>query len=608
MLCAIRRNVIAALAAGSLLIGVAHAFESPKPPKLKAAAQVPNSASPHIEINHIFTMTMADLAGLDPKQPTLSADGIHSGTLGTAPTVQKLGSTECLFAETVVQEANSLDAHAAAQYCANTTTDSRKYDAVLTSPENGRGTSMQEALVHIVVWSKGQWSGTWYRYERNLKLGRGILLPLGSANALTSPPTRLLGKGGLGFLAIHFNIDDSCGIGYDVSSKHTRPLNRQDVIDLISLAEGYATKGKTAAKGGPPIAASPGVGVWGGQLLIPTGPLPATITFTPSLKQGAKVNAISLAKAENGEPPAWQVENSCNASPKPVAGSANKILSIDGTTDADRLSANSELSQQAQRASWMRSDSLPFYRTVSISNVERLLPAQVFLEDQSRSGGGTGGQSGGENGPAQTNGEQNNGAQNNGAQNNGAQNNGAQNNGAQDNSAQNPKNNQSSNPLASGALSIPDEGLYWWDVSVALPVTSFNQLKFDSVNNTLVVKNTNDIKPYALFDTYLGKADLSLQNAISKPFFAAGLPMAGKPLQKSFFGGGFSIALKSFRVQAIAGVRVQKELRNSLAAGASATPAQVLANQFSEWHAKLQVMVGFSVGDAVKVLGITPKK
>jgi hypothetical protein len=594
------RNLVIALCIFVFLSGLAEASGQAKPPKLKAAAQVPTTASPHIEVNHMFTAAMADSAGLDSKEPTLSADGVRSGTVGTPPAVQKVASTECLFAETLVQEANSLDAHAVAQYCAHTATDSKTYDDVFTGPDTGTATKMQEALVHIVVWSKGQWSGTWYRYERNSKSGQGVLLSLGSANAITSPPTHLLGKGGLGFLAIHINIDDSCGIGYDVTAKHTRPLNQQDVIDLISLAEGYASKGKTATKGGPPLSASPGIGIWGGQLLIATGPLPATVTFTPSLKQGAKVSAISLAKPEKGQPPGWQVENSCTASPKPTEVTPQKAQSIDTTTNEDLRGGNLGLSPQSQTGPWVRSDSSSLYRRVALFDGESQPPAAALaLEDHSTSSERTSDENGGDlKGPGQNNEQKNGGGQNPPAQNGGAQNGGAQ----------NTKNNQASNSLANAALSIPDEGFYWWDVSVALPVTSFNQLNYSSVNNTVIVKNTNDIKPYALFDTYLGKSDLRMQNAISKPFFAAGVPMAGKPLQKPFFGGGLVLALKSFHVQTLVGVRVEKDLRSSLTAGQSATPAQVLESQYSEWHAKLQVMVGFSVGDAAKVLGLTAKK
>jgi hypothetical protein len=589
------RNRIIALCIVVFLSGLAEASKPPKAPKLKAAAQVPTTASPHIEISHMFTAAMADSAGLDPKEPTLSADGVHSGTVGTPPAVQKVASTECLFAETLVKEANSLDDQPVAQYCAHTATDSKKYDDVFIGPDAGTATKMQEALVHIVVWSKGQWSGTWYRYERNSKSGNGVLLSLGSANAITSPPTHLLGKGGLGFLAIHINIDDSCGIGYDVTAKHTRPLNQQDVIDLISLAEGYASKGKTATKGGLPLSASSGIGIWGGQLLIATGPLPATVTFAPSLKQGAKVSAISLAKPEKGQPPKWQVENSCTASPKPAGVPPQKAQSIDTTTDEDLRGSNLALPQQSQTGPSMRPDSSSLYRRVALFDGERQSPAAaLFREDRNTSSERTGGQNGEDlKGPGQNNEQKPGGGQNPPAQNGGAQ---------------NAKNNQSSNSLANAGLSVPDEGFYWWDVSVALPVTSFSQLKYDSVNNTVVVKNTNDIKPYALFDTYLGKSDLRMQNAISKPFFAAGVPMAGKPLQRPFFGGGLVLAFKSFRVQTLVGVRVEKDLRSSLTAGQSATPAQLLASQYSEWHAKLQVMVGFSVSDAAKVLGITAKK
>jgi hypothetical protein len=84
-----------------------------------------------------------------------------------------------------------------------------------------------------------------------------------------------------------------------------------------------------------------------------------------------------------------------------------------------------------------------------------------------------------------------------------------------------------------------------------------------------------------------------------------GIPLSSQPLQKPFVGGGFILAIKSFRLQPLAGVRIQKEVRPmTLVKGAVATPAALTNNSKSEWHAKLQVMIGFSISDALKVLGL----
>jgi len=163
----------------------------------------------------------------------------------------------------------------------------------------------------------------------------------------------------------------------------------------------------------------------------------------------------------------------------------------------------------------------------------------------------------------------------------------------------------SKDPLADMGVTVSDEGLHWWDVSVAMPVTSYNKLKFDSANNLLTVKNTNDIKPYGLVDLYFRGADLQAKNSLSTVKFSAGLPMASRPLQQPFFGGGFTLAIKSFRFAPLVGIRVQKEVRTTtLIPGQPATGAQLTNDTHSEWHAKLQVMIGFSIQDARKALGL----
>ncbi len=164
---------------------------------------------------------------------------------------------------------------------------------------------------------------------------------------------------------------------------------------------------------------------------------------------------------------------------------------------------------------------------------------------------------------------------------------------------------KSKDPLGEMGVDVPNEGPHWWDVSVALPVTSYNKLKFDSQNNFVTVKNTNDIKPYGLVDLYIPPANLQAKKALSPPRLSAGLPMASKPLQQPFVGGGFTLAIGSFRFSPLVGIRIQKEQRTTtLTAGAPANGAQLTNDLHSEWHAKLQVMIGFSIQDARKALGL----
>jgi len=154
-------------------------------------------------------------------------------------------------------------------------------------------------------------------------------------------------------------------------------------------------------------------------------------------------------------------------------------------------------------------------------------------------------------------------------------------------------------PLAGLTQTIPNEGTHHWDVSIAMPVTSYKTLKYDSTNNLLVPKTTSSVTPYALFDFYPDAVDLATYRAsgiaFSMPKLTAGIPMGSQPLQNPFVGVGFIGTIKSFHFQPIIGLHIKKEVRAD-----SATSNLT----HTEWHVKLQVMIGFSISDARKALGL----
>jgi hypothetical protein len=383
---------------------------------------------------------MADDAGLDKDKPELSADGVHSGLDGQ----ERVASTECLFAETVVQQTNKLSLTSVQQYCKDVAAHkATTFEQQLTS-DNEATKHMDEAIIHIVRWDKGQPNGTWYQYKRwEGKTSSGVLIPLTGTERVLSPPDHLLAKGGVGFLAIHLNIDDSCEISYNIESAHTRPLNQQDVVDLISLAKSYYGKGKAGKAGTLEVPTETGIGVWGGQLILTVAQLPANITFTPSIKKGGAVRGEAPANKD------WDVKNTCT------------------TKDAEALPKGGSQAKGQP----------------------------VFLPVEYADGTNLGVEKGAQRA------EENSGRSKNTAA-------------KPNNSEDNAKSQAPVDPLAGAKLTIPDEGLHWWDVSVALPVTSYNKLTFSSENSLVTVKNTNDIKPYALFNAYLRPSDLRMKNGI----------------------------------------------------------------------------------------------
>ena len=519
---------------------------------VKAAARSSANASTHVtvSIDQPFTQGMADRAGLDPDLPQLSSDGVQSGKIGSGGTEQKLASSECLLAETLILRGNGfLNDDEVDDFCtkAKDAKTSKKIDDVKSSLEEHAGTRIDDAVIHIVSWHKGEADGNWYHYDRHSNGWSGKLVPLGKGDAVTSLD-HLLGHGNVAFLAIHLGVDDTCNISYDIKAEHTRPLNQQDLADLIKLAKDYLTKGTssggTTAENASKTKGSEfafflkqsdvKIGVWGGETILKLPSLPASITLTP--KTGKSV--VSEASIEES----WQVSTSCSA-PDHTSSSP---------TEDKNSQANARYPSEVLPVVWTHTD-----QTAKRTFLNRFPFAHRRLINLTA--------------PADSNG----------------------------------KDSAAKDPLSSMGMTVPNEGIYWWDVSVAMPVTSYKNLKFDSQNNLVVLKKTNDIKPYALFDFYPGGADLRAKNGISMVGLSAGIPMGNKPLQRSFVGGGFVLAIKSFRFQPLVGVRIQKDvLPSTLTPGTAANAAQLTNDLRSEWHAKLQVMIGFSIADARKVLGL----
>jgi hypothetical protein len=513
--------------------------------------------TPHVtvDVDQLFTQKMGVNAGLDQKTPKLSSDGFSYDDK------QKLASAECLIDETIVaQKIPSLDV---TTLCTSFKRPEGKgtiasADSALTG--NDFKQSIDAALIHIVKWEKGKPDGSWYQYTRHAGKWSGKLIS--QPHDAVEQADYLLGKGNVAFLALHLGIDNTCKIAYDVEAKHTRPLNQQDFIDLVQLAEAYykkGTGGTTGGAGGTPASAAAQVaqgeplwGVWGGITLLPLPNLPASITLTPSV---GNVKSLKAVATNQGGAGTSNITTSCagpgTAPPTPSTAVSQHPAGIVGETDFPML-RNAAIVRRAP------SDGLEFEDAGAA--VTPVSASKKKPSSQSQAQGA----------PAQT----------------------------KDSSSPN-------DPLSSLGVTVPNETLYWWDVSVAMPVTSFNQLTYNSTDNLVELKKTNDIKPYALFDFFPFKADLKAKNYLSMPKLSAGLPLASQPLQKTFVGTGFTIGIGSFRFQPLVGLRIEKDQRTTtLTPGSSANQAQLTNDLRYQWHAKLQVMIGFSVADAKKVLGL----
>jgi hypothetical protein len=534
----------------------AYSAESGLQPAVKAT---PPSTHQVVDVKEKFSQSMADRAGLDPQQPQLSSNGVQSGQVSG----HSLASAECLLAETVVASKNSFKTSEINEFCATAAKSQKsRLDSTKSTLEEYAGARIDDAIIHVVTWTKGKPDGTWYQYSRHAGKWTGKIVSFSPGDAVTSVD-HLLGHGNVAFLALHLGIDDSCKLSYDVQAKHTKPINQQDVADLILLAESYYTKGssttpkKPAAGGAPELSYSsssepaPFIGVWGGVVLLKVPTLPASITLTPSAD-------TSVRNAGAEEPHDWNVTSTCSKSP--TASPATSRNTDPGTS-------------RYRSAGFSIGNSIA--RFVLLKG--HVPVASNFMQEASPSDGSE---------PVTPKKQPTSATP------------------AKD-SAVTDSSSKSKDPLANMAVTVPNEGLHWWDVSVAMPVTSFNQLKYDSQNNLVVLKKTNDIKPYALVDFFPGGADLSAKNYISMLMISGGIPLSNQPLQKPFIGTGLTVGIKSFRFQPLVGLRIEKDERTTgLGPGSSANQAQLSNHLRYEWHAKLQVMIGFSISDAKKVLGL----
>lgn len=107
----------------------------------------------------------------------------------------------------------------------------------------------------------------------------------------------------------------------------------------------------------------------------------------------------------------------------------------------------------------------------------------------------------------------------------------------------NPQNIDKKPPI------FDDEGFYWWDVSIGVPITSYTQLQsVTSSTGTQVPANLNQRNLLALANVFIPPADLSATNFLAVPHVVAGLSFASKPLHNAFVGLAWGPAIANFYV------------------------------------------------------------
>lgn len=188
--------------------------------KTNVAAAAKNASDKiTVSVSKPFPKCAAELSSIDPKSPLLSANGYAD-----ASSKPKLGSSSCLLAGVVNGAFNDCDP--------------QKKKSAVSGGDEGEPLEipLDYAIINLVRWSvvakQPVKASSWYLYDRHS----------GSTKKWrVSDDLRMLGSSNVGFVAVHFGIDDTCGIDYSVQAKQrtaTNIANLQQLTALISKIAG----------------------------------------------------------------------------------------------------------------------------------------------------------------------------------------------------------------------------------------------------------------------------------------------------------------------------------------------------------------------------------
>lgn len=138
------------------------------------------------------------------------------------------------------------------------------------------------------------------------------------------------------------------------------------------------------------------------------------------------------------------------------------------------------------------------------------------------------------------------------------------------------------------AQKFDNEGLYFIDFSVGVPVRKVSQLSFDSTNGVVTPQKVDKTDIMAFLNLYPRPVDIKRTGYDLVPHFVGGVAIDKKPLDKIFVGAGFGPVVANFYLGALF---VKQQQLSNLAPGAAATPGQV-ANDI---HHRYKAQVGFGL-------------
>jgi hypothetical protein len=143
-----------------------------------------------------------------------------------------------------------------------------------------------------------------------------------------------------------------------------------------------------------------------------------------------------------------------------------------------------------------------------------------------------------------------------------------------------------------GSASYINERNYWYDFSLALPLSSHDDLKYEGSSDSFTVRKIDKRNLYAFFNAGLPR-DLHRMRFQYLPVFVYGMPITSQPLRHHIFG--LSIGLN--KVNFFGGVRLDK--KDFLL---DYSKPRSSANLVQNWRTHSVFGLNFSVGTIVEAL------
>lgn len=153
-----------------------------------------------------------------------------------------------------------------------------------------------------------------------------------------------------------------------------------------------------------------------------------------------------------------------------------------------------------------------------------------------------------------------------------------------------------------------NEGRYWWDVSLGMPVTGVKEVTYSiaddaAQNGRVTASEVSRQNAFGFLNLYLQPRDLQSSKPQKLPHLVFGVPISKKPLDRPLIGLGYGFSKQAFKVNLFAGVvfnRVREP--RTLQVGDMAGPSQLEADFRTRRIRKFVFGINFPVRDFIKAI------